>query len=82
MRHPTRDGDKVFEVAIYNKDVRSLVKQNKSHKLFDDTWADSQIHDVVARTEGEAREAIAGRFPPRDGFVIEKVVKAAGGDLI
>ena len=82
MRHPTQKGDKVYEVAIYNKDVRSLVKQNKSHKLFDDSWADAQLHDVVARTEGEAREAIADRFPPKDGFVIEKVVKTVGDGLI
>ena len=82
MRHPTRDGDKVYEVAIYNKDVRSLVKQNQSHKLFDDSWADAQVHDVVARTEGEAREAIADRFPPGDGFVIERVVKTASSGVI
>ena len=71
MRHPTKDGDKVFEVAIYNKDVRSLVKDNQSHTFFDDNWADAQVHDVVARDEDTAREMIAERFPPDDGFVIQ-----------
>lgn len=82
MRHPKREGDEVFEVAIYNKDVRSLVKDNRSHSIFDDSWADAQMHDVVARSEGEAREMIADRFPPDDGFVIERLVRAEEGDAL
>tara|TARA_B100000405_G_scaffold207673_1_gene146167 strand:- start:141 stop:374 length:234 start_codon:yes stop_codon:yes gene_type:complete len=77
MRHPTRDGDKVYEVAIYNKDVRSLVKDNQSHILFDDNWADAQVHDVVAKNESQAREMIAERYPPGDGFVIQWVDQAS-----
>lgn len=66
-------GHKVYEVGLYNKDVRALVKQNKSHNYFDDQWADVQVRDVVARDEGEARALIAERFPPKDGFVIQDV---------
>lgn len=73
LRHPT-EGNQVFEVSIYNQEVRRLVKENQSHRFFDDHWADVQHHDVLARDEGEARALIAMRFPPDDGFVVEQVV--------
>lgn len=66
-------GHHVFEVSIYNKEVRSLVKENQSHHYFDDQWADIQVRDVVARDETEARRLIAERFPPDDGFVIDGI---------
>jgi len=72
LRQPT-EGNQVFEVAIYNHEVRRLVKENQSHRFFDDHWADVQLHDVLARDEREARALIAMRFPPDDGFVVEKV---------
>lgn len=73
MRQPLGNDDNVYEVAIYNRDVRALVKDNKSHTLFDDTWADSHIQDVVACDEAAARAAIAERFPPTDGFVVVSI---------
>ncbi len=72
LRQP-KNGHQLFEVAIYNKEVRSLVKENQSHRYFDDQWADTQLRDIVAKDEGEARELIAKRFPPDDGFVVEDV---------
>lgn len=66
-------GSTVYEVAIYNKDVRALVKENQSHSFFDDHWADEQVRDVTARDELEARELMAARFPPSDGFVITDI---------
>ena len=47
LQLPT-NGQHIFEVSIYNKDVRTLVKENQSHKTYDDQWADNRIHDVVA----------------------------------
>ena len=70
LRFP-ETGSRAFEVAIYNQDVRALVKANRSHSHFDDRWADVKLHDVIARDEGEARALIAVRFPPEDGFVIK-----------
>ncbi|MFQ5765399.1 MAG: hypothetical protein ACE5GT_10750 [Rhodospirillales bacterium] len=74
MLHLPTAGQKVFEVSIYNREVRSLVKENQSHHYFDDQWADIQVRDVVARDEEHARRLIAERFPPDDGFVIEGVL--------
>jgi hypothetical protein len=67
-------GNHVYEVSIYNREVRSLVKENQSHLFFDDQWADIQVRDVMARDEDHARTLIAERFPPDDGFVIEGVI--------
>jgi len=75
MIHQPNEGQQLFEVSIYNKEVRAMVKENRSHYFFDDQWADSQVRDIVAHNEKEARTLIAERFPPDDGFVIESVYK-------
>ena len=74
LRSPI-NGNQVFEVSIYNKEVRSLVKENQSHSYFDDYWANSQIRDIMAKNKSEARRLISERFPPDDGFVIESVLE-------
>lgn len=73
MIHQPSQGHTVYEVAIYNRDVRALVKENQSHSFFDDCWADEQHQDVAARDELEAREIMEKRFPPSQGFVITDV---------
>ena len=77
MLHKPCDGEQVYEVSLYNKDVRSLVKENQRHDVYEDHWADSQKHDVIACDESEARRMVAERFKPDDGFVIEGVVLTA-----
>lgn len=66
-----------YLVKFYNKVVRALVKENQSHSFFEDHWADVHTQDVVAGSEDEARNKIAKRFPPEDGFVIETVMPTA-----
>jgi len=75
MLHLPNNGQHVFEVAIYNQEVRSLVKENLSHDFFDDYWADTQLRDVCAKDMNEAKKLIAERFPPEDGFIVEKVAE-------
>lgn len=65
-----------FEAAIYNREVRIAVKNNLSHAIFGDHWADRQLHDVLAYDENEARTLIAERFPAEQGFVIEGLFPA------
>ncbi len=74
LQLPT-NGQFVFEVSIYNKDVRTLVKENQSHVIYDDQWADNHIHDVIALNEDHARRQIAERYPSDDGFVINGIVQ-------
>lgn len=73
MLHSPAGGQTVFEVAIYNKVVRALVKENQSHWHFDDQWADLQIRDVTARDEAEARKLVGEQYPADEGFVIDKL---------
>ena len=73
MLQDPMDGERVFEVSIYNKLVRSLVKENRSHDVFDDHWADLRIQNLIAQDEYDARRMICERFPECDGFVIETV---------
>lgn len=73
MERAPHNGDQVFEVSVYNKDVRSLVKDNQSHAFFDDQWADEKVQDVVAETADHARKVVKERFPPDEGFVIASV---------
>lgn len=66
----------VFLVTIYNRAVRALVKQNRSHTRYSDLWAEPRVQDVYAESEDEARDKAARRFPEEDGFVIENVERA------
>ena len=67
------NGHHVFEVSLYNKDVRDMVKENQHHHFFDDQWADIHIRNVTARDETEAISMISKRFPAEEGFVIQQV---------
>jgi hypothetical protein len=67
------NGHNIYEVSIYNKEVRAMVKENQHHHFFDDQWADIHVRNVTARDEGEAVSIISKRFPSEDGFVIELV---------
>lgn len=69
------NGQRIYEVSFYNKDVRSLVKENQSHKIYDDQWADIHIHDVVAQDEEHARCLAVERYPSDEGFVINSIVQ-------
>ena len=73
MLYKPCQGEQVYQISVYNRVVRSLVKENQSHELYNDHWADSQRHDVVARDETEARSMISERFDIDDGFGDETV---------
>ena len=75
MISPPIVGQDAFEVTVYNKDVRALVKDNRSHWYYDDHWADVHMQDIVALDETEARAEVIRRFPPEDGFVVERLVR-------
>jgi hypothetical protein len=77
MLHKPCNGEQIYQISLYNKLVRSLVKENKRHEIYEDHWADSQKHDVVACDEIEARRMVSKRFKADDGFVIESVILTA-----
>ncbi len=65
-----------FEVAIYNKSVRERVAEGERHRQLADDWADVHYIDVEAVTEEAARNQIARKYPPSQGFVIENVAQS------
>ncbi len=66
----------LFEAVIYNRIVRSMVKDNRSHPFFDDKWADGIIFEVPGRDEADARARLARRYPRELGFVVEAMIPA------
>ena len=69
------NGRRAFEVTLYNKDVRAAVKENQSHVIYGDHWADAQIQDVAASDEVEALNLIDMRYPKNEGFVVQKLAE-------
>lgn len=71
--HCPRPGSRAFEVIIYNREVRALVKENGQHPAFSDRWADQIRQMVEAADAEEAKTLAASHYPPEDGFVIASV---------
>ncbi len=68
-----RPGYKNWEVHLFNRDVRAMVKDNRQHGFFSDIWADDQMTVVEAQDAGEARAIASHHYPPESGFVISGV---------
>jgi len=62
-----------FEAAVFNQEVRDVVKAGDHHKEFEDDWADMHYIEVTADSEDEARAQVARKYPEIRGFVIEDV---------
>lgn len=69
-----KSGCQTFGVSLYNASVRSLLKDNRSHALFHDDWANEHCQRVTAKDEEEARALTYARFRPEEGFVITEVI--------
>lgn len=68
-----RSGKQLFEVSLFNREVRALVRENQHHDVFDDDWASDQRREVIAVNEEEARDVISQRYPKDEGFEIAAV---------
>jgi hypothetical protein len=73
MLNLPNNGYKVYQVRLYNEQVRAMARLRRRHCYFDRQWANAQVRDVVARDEAEAWTLISERFPPEDGFVVERI---------
>jgi len=68
----------MFEITIFNKDVREKVEAGERHRQFPDVWADFQYVEIEASNEEQARARIEVMHPGVQGFVIDDVRKISG----
>ncbi len=69
----------LFEITIYNKEVRKKVEAGEHHRRFKDTWADFQYIVVGGNHEDQARARVEEMHPNNQGFVIDDIRKISGG---
>ena len=69
----------MFEVTIYNKDVREKVELGEHHSRFSDSWADFQYIEIDASDEKKARARAEEMHPSAQGFIIDDVRNLSGG---
>ncbi|MDA0240823.1 MAG: hypothetical protein O3A84_12465 [Proteobacteria bacterium] len=75
MQH-SANGLRPFEVSVYNREVREALKENQSHEIYGDHWADVQHRDVMAPDAAEAYRLATERYPADQGFVVEQLVQS------
>ncbi|MDA1090602.1 MAG: hypothetical protein O3A85_09855 [Proteobacteria bacterium] len=64
-----------FEVTIFNQQVRQKVQDGEHHEHFTDEWADFRYVDIRAENEDHVRARIEDRYPAKQGFVIDSILK-------
>ena len=69
----------MFEITIYNKEVREKVEAGEHDSRFRDTWADFQYIEIAADNEEQARAQVEAMHPGVQGFVIDDIRKIDGG---
>ncbi|WP_428246408.1 hypothetical protein [Ferrovibrio sp.] len=65
--------DKVFNVAVFNQEVRRAHMMGQKHRNLDDKWAEINHEEVSAANEDAVRKKMLRKYPPERGFVIESV---------
>lgn len=75
--HCPSPGSRAFEVTIYNRKVRALLKENDQHRTYSDRWANPTRQVVDAIDADEAKALARRRYPPEEGFVIASVTAIA-----
>ncbi|MBT5188068.1 MAG: hypothetical protein HOH19_03935 [Kordiimonadaceae bacterium] len=65
----------IFEVVLYNTEVRKLVELDESHPRWDDGWADSRYIELPAKNLRSAIKKIRTKFTRKRGFKIIAVTE-------
>lgn len=67
----------IFEISIYNQEVRDLVKTGESHRQLDDSWSENRYLQIEAENEEKATTGLRRRYPEAKGYVFTSVIKFA-----
>lgn len=64
---------KLFEAAVFNKDVLNLLKDGERHKDLSDDWANTHYFEIKAQTLEDAWDKARRKWRSSHGFVIKAV---------
>jgi|TARA_R110002096_G_scaffold257381_1_gene451001 hypothetical protein len=65
----------IYEVVMYNTEVRQLVEFDESHPRWDDGWADSRYIELPALNIRSVIRKIRSKYPRRRGFKITAITE-------
>ena len=68
---------KLFEISVYNKDVRDEIQAGRNHRLLEPSWANVHLIEIKADTEEEAMASCRRKHPERLGFVLGSALEVA-----
>ena len=63
----------MYEVAIFNQEVRDAIARKEQHERYTDDWGTTQYIEVAALNEEMARSKVSQQHPANKGFVIEDI---------
>ena len=66
----------MFEVILFNEQVRAKVREGEHHRTFTDDWADTHYIEMKASDEAGAMRKARQKYPAEDGFIIEGISEA------
>lgn len=64
---------KVYEVAVFNQQVRDKVRDGERHRELSDDWADMHYITFRALDINGARSKAEAKYPTAKGYVIEDI---------
>lgn len=67
----------IYEVILYNEQVRDKLREGEHHRTFNDDWGDSHYIEIRADDEDHALAKVHQKYPPEDGFVVEGISMVA-----
>ena len=65
----------IYEVVMYNTEVRKLVEFDESHPRWDDGWADSRYIELPALNVRSVIKKIRSKYPRNRGFKITAITQ-------
>lgn len=65
----------IYEVVLYNTEVRKFVEFDEKHPRYDDGWADPRYIELPALNIRSVIKKIRAKYPRRRGFKITAITE-------
>lgn len=73
--YPNKRNTNIYEVVMYNTDVRKCVEFDEEHPKYDAGWADSRYIELPALNVRSVIKKIRSKYPKRRGFKITAITQ-------